>query len=526
MAEAIFGDGVTVVSASYTGAAQSSGIYSGGYSTSPGVTPADSGVILSTGQVQDFTNSAGTGGGGGGGWWGWWQNQNSTNSNQQTNTSTNTSGPDGLADFDQAAGADTFDASFIDVDFIPTGDVMTMQFVFASEEYPEYTTSLYQDFVGVWVNGVQVDVGFGDGDVDPGNLNEGANENLYVDNTADQYNTEMDGFTVTMTLTIPVVADQVNSIRIGIADVLDANYDSNLLIGANTVQTTIVAMQDEISVNPVGARTFDALANDLNDTGGVLTITHINDVPVVAGDTVTLTTGQVITLNPDGTMSVLGDGDEETINYTYTVQSSTGQTDVGVVTVNSVPCFVAGTMIDTPEGTCPVHMLEPGDLVLTRDNGPQPVRWIGSRVVEAKGDMAPVRIAGGALGDHRTIMVSPQHRVLVQDIMAHLMFEEPEVLACAKYLVNGQSIRVVEGGQVEYVHLLFDQHEIIRANGLLSESFLPGPQTSSVFEQQTVAEITQLFPQLDPETGSGYGPPARRILKKHEAAVLRRGQVA
>lgn len=521
MAQTIFGDGVTVLSASYTGDPLSSGIYTGGLSTSPGVVPGDTGVILSTGHVRDFTNSAGSGGG----WWSWWGG-GSQNSNQNSDTSSNTTGPNNRPDFNAAAGANTYDAAYLDVSFVPEGDTLTMQFVFSSEEYPEYTDSLYQDLVMVWINGVPVEVAFGSGDVDPANINETNNQNLFIDNSQDQYNTEMDGFTVTMTLTIPVVADETNTIRIGIADVLDPNYDSNLLIAGDSVQTALVAIEDEITVNPTGQTVFDPLANDINDTGGTLTITHINGVAVSAGDTVTLNTGQQVTLNADGTMTVLGDGDEETINYTYTTASSTGQTDVGMVTVQSVPCFVAGTLVETPQGARPVEQLEPGDLVVTRDHGPQPLRWIGSRTVAAKGVMAPVRIAGGALGDHRTVLVSPQHRVLVQDVLAHLMFEEPEVLAAARHLVNGQSIRVVEGGTITYVHLLFDRHEIIRANGLLSESFLPGPQTNAVFEQDTVKEITRLFPELDPATGDGYPESARRILKKHEAAVLRRGQVA
>ena len=43
---------------------------------------------------------------------------------------------------------------------------MTMRFVFSSEEYPEFTNSIYQDFVGVWVNGQQVGILAGNGDVD------------------------------------------------------------------------------------------------------------------------------------------------------------------------------------------------------------------------------------------------------------------------------------------------------------------------------------------------------------------------
>ena len=121
---------------------------------------------------------------------------------------------------------------------------MTMQFVFSSEEYPEYVNSLYQDFIGVWVNGSFVDISIGNGDLDPGNINQGNNENLYVDNTNDDYNTEMDGFTVTMTLTMNVNPGVTNSIRIGIADVLDSSYDSNLLIAADSVQTVLIANDD------------------------------------------------------------------------------------------------------------------------------------------------------------------------------------------------------------------------------------------------------------------------------------------
>ena len=58
MAEAIFGSGITVKDATYTGAEEASGIYSDGLATSPGVVPSDSGVILSTGKAEDFTNSS------------------------------------------------------------------------------------------------------------------------------------------------------------------------------------------------------------------------------------------------------------------------------------------------------------------------------------------------------------------------------------------------------------------------------------------------------------------------------------
>ena len=502
MAQTIFGDGVTIVSASYTGDNDSSGIYTNGDSISPFVTPGDTGVMFSTGDLRGFTNN------------------NPSQSNQSNSTTTASSGPNNVAQFNAAAGTNTFDASYIDVDFIPTGDVMTMQFVFSSEEYPEFATGAYQDFVGVWINGTQVDLSVGDGDVDPGNVNAGANENLYIDNGADQYNTEMDGFTVTMTLTIPVNSGQVNSIRIGVADVADNRYDSTLLIAADSVQTTLVAQDDSTNLFPTGTKTIDVLANDINSTGGTMWITHVNNVPVSIGSIVTLNTGQQVQLNFDGTLTLIGDGDTEQFNFTYTAASTAGGSDTGFVLVDSVPCFVAGTLISTPDGDVPVEQLEPGDLVNTRDDGPQPLRWIGSRDVEAKGDFAPIRIAANTFGEHDELLLSPLHRVLIRDSLAELLFGDNEVLVAARDLVNDHSVRPVEGDTVTYVHILFDQHQVVYSAGLATESFFPGPQTTKSFEADIVREICSLFPEIDPETGSGYSPAARRTLKRYEAQLL------
>jgi hypothetical protein len=104
--------------------------------------------------------------------------------------------------------------------------------------------------------------------------------------------------------------------------------------------------------------------------------------------------------------------------------------------------------------------------------------------------------------------------------MAEFLFGETEVLVAAKELVNDHSVRVREGGTVTYVHLLFDRHQIVISNGLESESFLPGGQINNLFEEEAVAEICALFPNLDPETGEGYSKSARRILRKYEAELL------
>jgi hypothetical protein len=510
MANNIFGDGVTVVGASYTGDSESAGIYTNGDNRGQGVTPGDTGVIMSTGNAEDFTNRNG-------------------DANQETNTASDTSGTDGFQQYDTAAGRSTFDAATLDIDFYSEHSLMTMKFVFSSEEYPEFQNSIYQDFVGVWINGALVPMAVGNGDVDPGNINTINNINMYVDNQNSDFNTEMDGFTITLTLTMNVKTGtnpaDLNSMRIAIADVSDSNYDSNLLIAGNSVQSALVAQADYVNVDANSNATIDVLNNDVVTSGNALTITHINGQAVNAGTTITLPTGQTVKLNANGTFDVTGDGDVEDFNFTYTIDDG-NNTDIGLVNATSVPCFVAGTLISTPAGEVAAERLNPGDLVLTQDDGPQPLRWIGQRTVEAEGDFAPIHIRANTFGTHRDLLVSPLHRVLIRDNLAELLFGEAEVLVAARDLVNARSVMRRAGGRVTYVHLLFDRHQVVFSEGLETESFLPGPQTTKSLEREIVAEICAIFPEMDPETGHGYSPSARRTLKRYEAGILRAAQVA
>lgn len=509
MAETIFGEEITINSATYIGDTNASGIYSNADNVSPDVAPSDEGVILSTGNARNFTNRRG-------------------GYNQDTNQGSNMSGPDTVEGASDVTTLSTYDAAVLEVNFTPPDGVasMTMQFVFASEEYPEYTSSLYQDFVGVWVNDVYIPMEIGN--IDPGTVNSGSNESLFIDNTGGAYNTEMDGFTATMTLTIPLLQNSDNEIRIAIADVSDANYDSNLLIAAGSLQTSVIANTDNVVLGLNDTETIDLLANDTNSSGSLL-LTHINGDVVAVGDVINLSSGQTIVIGSGGTITVTSDGDEETANFTYTIENDDGITDVGFVSVTSTaaPCFVRGTLIRTPYGDVPVEDLDVGDLVDTYDDGAQPVRWVGHRTVPAEGNLAPIRIEASTFGKHSTLLVSPQHRVLIRNSLAEVLFGESEVLIAAKDLVNDSTVARQVGGDVTYFHLLFDQHQIVFSQGLETESFLPGPCINNIFEAETVDEIKTLFPELDVETGDGYSPSARQLLKPYEAGLLmNKGQAA
>lgn len=185
----------------------------------------------------------------------------------------------------------------------------------------------------------------------------------------------------------------------------------------------------------------------------------------------------------------------------------------------NVPCFVGGTLIATRHGSVPVEELKVGDEVITMDHGFQKIRWIGSTTVPATGRLAPVVIRRGAMGNERDLRVSPQHRMLVRGWHVELMFGRQEALVPAKALINDKTVFQLEGGNVDYFHILFDQHELIYAEGIPSESFHPGHVGLGAFAEGARDEILALFPELR-EDATAYSKPVRPTLKVREARVL------
>jgi Ca2+-binding RTX toxin-like protein len=190
-------------------------------------------------------------------------------------------------------------------------------------------------------------------------------------------------------------------------------------------------------------------------------------------------------------------------------------------------CFTPGTMILTDRGEVAVEALCAGDMVMTRDNGLQPLRWVGHRRLTqldlvADPDLQPVRIAKDALrgeGPARSMMVSPQHRVLITGARAELLFGTDEVLVPAKHLVGqADATRVLPEDGVTYIHLLFDRHEIVQSDGIWTESFQPAERSLNALEAEVRDEILKLFPELAVDGDGFLG--ARLSLKAHEARVL------
>lgn len=184
--------------------------------------------------------------------------------------------------------------------------------------------------------------------------------------------------------------------------------------------------------------------------------------------------------------------------------------DPGNVRITDIVCvsFAAGTLITRPGGTqTPIERLGPGDLVLTRDNGPQPVRWIGRATFRAIGGFAPVVISQGTLGNGQDLIVSPHHRVFIYQRGPHRIAGTPEIMVQAKHLVEGNRVRRREGGFVDYLSLVFDRHEIIYAEGIPAESLMVTEATLRVLPEALAEEVRALFPGLThrPHYGTEIG---------------------
>jgi len=160
------------------------------------------------------------------------------------------------------------------------------------------------------------------------------------------------------------------------------------------------------------------------------------------------------------------------------------------------PCFTPGTRIRTISGDRLVEDLRPGDLVMTRDHGPQPLKWVGRRDVPGQGDFAPIRIAAGHLGNARDLLVSPQHRMVVSGWRAQLFYGETEVLVAAKHLVDDRAVCRAPCETVSYIHLMFAEHQIVFAEGAATESLDPHGDLARK-DARIAREVLTLFPELD-----------------------------
>lgn len=190
------------------------------------------------------------------------------------------------------------------------------------------------------------------------------------------------------------------------------------------------------------------------------------------------------------------------------------------------------SVIETARGPVLARDLRLGDRVLTRDNGLQQVRWIGTSTVMYDGDdqsdphapkSGPVRIRAGALGSNPeagNLVLAPGQRALARHPLNEALFATDEVMVPVGHLTHIDGVDIAPRSMGRWSHVLLDHHELIRVNGLWVESFAPDMWSIRVAYPEHWHEITEAMPCLRFENTVANYVEARITLDAREARLL------
>ena len=290
----------------------------------------------------------------------------------------------------------------------------------------------------------------------------------------------------------------------------DANNDE---LGDDTNQTGTVSDMDG---NPIASgQIYDELYYEIQSPTGDISyieVIEINGVAVGFLVSTALEAGVSYTETDSGNV------------HTYDDDEDAGDTRLLYSELDSVPCFCQGTSLMTAEGDQPVDWIRPGDRVMTRDHGFQTVLWVGRTTFSAEKlkstpHLQPIMIAAKSIDAQtpaRDLHLSPEHRVLLRSPKIELLFGSDEVFAPIKTLANDGTIaQFLPPHEISYYHILFQNHEVVLAEGLWVESFFTGKMALSSLPAKNRAQIRQL---LGPNTDKMKT--ARLCLKPWEVNLL------
>ena len=180
-----------------------------------------------------------------------------------------------------------------------------------------------------------------------------------------------------------------------------------------------------------------------------------------------------------------------------------------------------GTDLRTPFGERKIENLRQGDLVVTRDNGLQPVRLIWARTltkaeVAADPSLAPVYFAPRAIGPmmpKRALQVGAAHRLLIP---GWRLEDEDDTTSCLIPARDVDGLSLGNEGdpdEVTYYNIVFDEPQVFSANGLPVESFTPSEETLAFSPKDVREAMRSLFPDLGPKFAD-YPTPRYKVRER------------
>ena len=193
-------------------------------------------------------------------------------------------------------------------------------------------------------------------------------------------------------------------------------------------------------------------------------------------------------------------------------------------------CFTDGCFLETPFGDAPIDEVRVGDHIIDINGNRHEVIWHGRAHVnlnamtpKVRASYLPVVIPAHAFGEGRPkeeVRLSQQHRVMVGGAECELYFGIGTALAPARSLL-GRKIKLDwTAMSLTYHHILCEDHSVVRANGLETETMLPEKMAKSALGKAGWDEILRLFPELETKTCCRAAVPALPLLKRFEGSLF------
>lgn len=175
----------------------------------------------------------------------------------------------------------------------------------------------------------------------------------------------------------------------------------------------------------------------------------------------------------------------------------------------------AGANLRTPIGERRVEFFRRGDLIVTRDNGLQPVRMVWAREISeaeiaADPSLAPVVLDKRAIGPMmptRPLRIGGAHRLLIP---GWRLLDEEDTVNCLVPArdVDGVSLgNETDATEATYYNVVFDAPQVFCANGMPVESFVPSEESLEAAPADVKKELRAIFPDLGPKFKDYPTPP-------------------
>ncbi|MFV1441154.1 MULTISPECIES: Hint domain-containing protein [unclassified Phaeobacter] len=418
------------------------------------------------------------------------------------------------------------------------------------------------------VGGSGADKMYGEADADTFQMSDGFGNDTISGGEAGNDSDHIDMSAVTSSVTVTYTGFEAGQITDGAdtvtfseierltltnqGDVVDASVDNagvNIDAGAGDDTITLGSGQDSI----IGGAGDDRLI--LTQAGGVDTVGDFdlndddgngfyNDQLDVSGLTggsgvggAVMTSDVVVSDDGFGNALLTFPGGEQLVLQGVTPAQMSSHNQLYSA---GIPCFTPNVLLATRRGAVPAGQIRVGDLLQTADNGFQPVIWVGKRHLSSaellqRPHLRPYCLRpGGILSPERPMLLSPQHRLIVSDRALMPDHSRDEKFISSKLLAEADpdfTCQIAHHAPVTYVHLMTEQHEVIFAEGIATETFWPGPEAIRGLSVDDMRELLTLFPDLAAVHGltgepgrsrvrGAYGDLARRSLRRRDIGHL------